>query len=365
MLAIGGAGPTVLFDAHQLGRRQTGNETYVRELLKCFRRRDDLRLIGAVEKEAGVAGDVLLPEQKRVVPRNGLGRLLELWRIARRDDVDILHAIYFLPPNVRRPTVVTIHDVSFESHPEFFARSALLRDRLLIRSSAQRARRVITISETSRRDLLERYELPDDHVVAIPLGVSDAFQPAEGSRWVPYSGDRALRVLAVGTLQPRKNLNRLIDALRLVGRRTPVELRVVGPDGHDAASIRGRLSQDIRAEAVGWITEPELVREYQSADVFVYPSIYEGFGLPVLEAMACGTPVVTSSGGALPEVAGDAAAVVDPLSVEEIAEAILRLAEDPERARSLRKLGLDRAAHHSWDRCAEAHIEVYRNLLTE
>jgi glycosyltransferase involved in cell wall biosynthesis len=351
----------VLFDAHQLGRRQTGNETYVRELLTSLRRRGDLDILAAVERDDDFGG-LVPPTQRRRIPREGLSRLIAMSRLARTENVDLVHAIYFLPPMTGRPTILTVHDISFEIHPKFFSRGALIRDRLLIRASARRATRVVTVSNASRLDIMERYGLPESKVVVAPNGVSEGFQPDDEGRWAPYAGDRPLRILAVGTLQPRKNLIRLIDALGLVSRTIPVQLRVVGPDGHDANLIRERLSKTVHAEAIGWVSEDDLAREYRAADVFAYPSIYEGFGLPVLEAMACGTPVITSTGGSLPEVAGNAALLVDPVDVEAIAEAILRITGDPELARSLRALGIERAGQFTWERSAEIHAGIYRDL---
>ena len=355
----------VLFDAHQLGRRQTGNETYVRELLRALRGRGDLELIAAVE--AGqLPTDVLAPPVRiRRVPSNGFARLAAMALIARQQRADVVHAVYFLPPATRRPTVLTVHDISFERHPEFFSRRALIRDRLFIRASARAASRVVTVSETSRRDLVDLYGLPEDRVIAIPNGVGHGFRPANETAWAPYPGDRPLRVLAVGTLQPRKNLLRLLDALVVVGREIPVQLRVVGPDGHQAAAIRRRLSTSVETDTVGWLDDDALADEYRRADVFAYPSIYEGFGLPVIEAMASGTPVVTSTGGSLPEVAGEAALLVDPYDVAALADAIRRIAEDGPGAAVLRARGLARAATFTWEQSAALHAAVYRDLVAQ
>ena len=352
----------VLFDAHQLGRRQTGNETYVRELVGALRSHDDLDLIAAVEAGQRPIGVLEPPVRLRRVPANGFARLGAMTLLARQAHADVVHAIYFLPPATGRPTVLTVHDISFELFPEFFSRRALLRDRLLIRASARAASKVVTVSEASRRDLIELYGLPDAQVVAIPNGVSPRFQPNTTRDWVPYEGGRPLRVLAVGTLQPRKNLVRLFDALAIVARQYPVELRVVGPDGHQAAAIRERVSDSVATELVGWLDEDALAAEYRRADVFAYPSLYEGFGLPVVEAMACGTPVVTSTGGSLPEVAGDAALIVDPLDVTGMAGAIRRIAEERGLAASLRARGLSRAAAYTWENSAAMHADVYRDL---
>lgn len=355
----------VLFDAHQLGRRQTGNETYVRELLRGLRGHADLELVAAVERGQRPVDVLAPPIQLRRVPSNGFTRLAAMALLARQERPDVVHAVYFLPPLTGLPTVLTVHDISFERFPEFFSRRALVRDRLFLRASARAASRVITVSETSRRDLVELYRLPEDRVIAIPNGVGHGFRPREETAWAPYPGGRPLRVLAVGTLQPRKNLLRLLDALIVVGREIPIRLRVVGPDGHQAAAIRQRLSTSVETDIVGWLDDDELADEYRRADLFAYPSIYEGFGLPVIEAMASGTPVVTTTGGSLPEVAGEAALLVDPYDVAALADAIRRIAEDGPAATVLRSRGLARAATFTWERSAALHAAVYRDLVAQ
>jgi glycosyltransferase involved in cell wall biosynthesis len=350
----------VLFDAHQLGRRQTGNETYVRELLRRLPDEPDLAIVAAVER--GLAPDVAPkpPIRIRKVPRNGLGRLAALGILARQEHADLVHAIYFLPPATGRPTVVTIHDISFELFPEFFSRAALVRNRYLIRASARGATAIITGSEASRGEIVERYRVPENRVFVIPYGVASGFRPAD--RWAPFDGDRPLRVLAVGTLEPRKNLVRLLDALRLVALKQAVHLRVIGPDGYQSSRIRQRLSTGIQVDLIGWASETDLAREYRAADIFAYPSIYEGFGLPVLEAMSAGTPTVASTGGSIPEVAGDAALLVDPLDPAAMAAAILQLAGDPALAEGLRARGLERARLFTWERTSTAHAALYSSL---
>jgi glycosyltransferase involved in cell wall biosynthesis len=175
--------------------------------------------------------------------------------------------------------------------------------------------------------------------------------------------DSPLRLLAVGNLQPRKNLIRLLSTVRRIATIRPVYLRVVGPDGYQAARIRAMLSQSAEVDVVGYVAEDDLVDEYRRADIFVYPSIYEGFGLPVLEAMACGVPVVTTTGGALPEVAGDAALLVDPLDEVAMANAILSIADDLALRRSLQLKGLARARLFSWSDAASRLIDVYRSAI--
>ena len=351
----------VLFDAHQLGRHQTGNETYVRELLRRLPDEPDLEIVAAVEGALELRESPLPRLRLRRVPRNGLGRLGAMAILARQERVDLVHSVYFLPPATGRPTVVTIHDISFERFPEFFSRQRLVRNRILIRASARAASCVITGSQASRREIVERYGVAEERIVAIPYGVAPMFRPA--GDWAPFHGDRPLRILAVGTLEPRKNLTGLFDALRLVSSDVPLSLRVVGPDGYQADQIRERLPSAIEAEVLGWTSEAELADEYRAADVFVYPSIYEGFGLPLLEAMAAGTPVVASTGGSIPEVAGDAALLVDPHDIGGLANAIRRVASDSSLASQLRSLGLKRASAFTWEKTAADHAAVYRSVV--
>lgn len=349
----------VMFDAHQLGSRQAGNETYVRGVLTALRRMPELSIIAAIEQRAVLDPLVQVPVRRRIVPAGGLARLAAMSLSARSMRVDVVNAIYFAPVLAGAPLVLSVHDVSYEIHPEFFQRREVYRNRVLVREGARRARIVTTISETSRRALIERYGLRPERVVAILCGVSEPFLHAP-VREVEPIGDRPLRLLAVGNLQPRKNLPRLLEAVRIVARRRAVRLRVVGAAGFQADSIRAALESSADVQVLGYVSEPELVGEYDAADMLVYPSIYEGFGLPVVEAMARGLPVITSTGGALPEVAADAAVLVDPFDTPALADAILRLADDDELRRTLVARGLQRAAAFTWTAAADALRDVYR-----
>jgi len=351
----------VLLDAHVLGRRETGDETYIRELLTALRAYPEVEVLAAVEGDPHRTGPLASPVRLQRVPRNGLARLAALSLVAHSAGVDLIHTVYVLPPFVGRPSVVTIHDISFERYPEFFSRRFRLRDRLFIRDAARRASRVITVSETSRRDLVELWRVPADRVVAIHNGVDGVFGPGLNE---PEEGSLdPLRVLAVGTLQPRKNLGRLLDATAIVARKRRVLLRVVGPDGYQGEAIRSRIVGRAEVEVLGYVDRATLADEYRRAHLLVYPSLYEGFGLPVVEAMASGTPVVTTSGGSLPEVAGDAALIVDPLDVSAIAAAIERIADNGALRAELRLRGLARARAFSWATAARQHVDCYTNLL--
>lgn len=350
----------VLFDAHQLGARQTGNETYVRGLLQPLSLQSSVDLTAAVVRDGPAADLRARGISVRRVPHNGLLRLAALSYLARSRKWDLIHSVYYLPPLAPVPSVVTIHDISFELYPEYFSGLDILRNRTLVRHAARHADAVVTVSETSRQEIVSRYDIDPERIIAIPNGVSPSFIPKTAS---PRQRTKGVRVLAVGTLQPRKNLLRLAAAVREVAQDMPVSLQVVGPDGFAARRIRETLGPLPDVQISGYLSEEALRSAYCDADVLVYPSLYEGFGLPVLEAMACGTPVITSNSSSMPEVAGDAALLVDPLDVEDIASAIRRVATDEVLAMSMAARGIVRAALFSWDSAARRLADVYATVL--
>ena len=256
--------------------------------------------------------------------------------LAARGD-DVLHCTGHRGPLVSRvPLVVTVHDLAVIRHPEAFNRWTREYSRLLLPALARRAARVIAVSEFTAREAVELLGVDESRVRVIPHGVEDPFT-TEGPA---AEGDY---VLAVGTLEPRKNLARLAEAARLAD----VELRVAGAPGWGRVSV----------ESVGYVDDEELARLYRGAACLAYPSLYEGFGLPVLEAMATGTPVVTSRDSAPAELADGAAVLVDPLDVESIAEGIR---EAIARRDELRASGLERAGQFTWKAAARATATVYR-----
>jgi glycosyltransferase involved in cell wall biosynthesis len=254
---------------------------------------------------------------------------------------DVLHCTtYYGPLRPRVPTVVTVHDLAVFRHPEAFPRWTRTYAPTVVPRVLRAARRVIAVSEFTAAELEALLRVPRERIQVVPNAVDDVFTPA-GPR---AEGDY---VLAVGTLEPRKNLARAIEAVVRIG----VDLRVVGAPGWGGVEARGA-----NVTWLGVVDDDELARQYRGARCVVYPSLYEGFGLPVLEAMACGAAVVTSAGGATAEVAGDAAVLVDPLDVGAIAvgieAAIARRAE-------LRPRGIERARGFSWDEAARLTQAVY------
>jgi glycosyltransferase involved in cell wall biosynthesis len=263
--------------------------------------------------------------------------------LGRLGDIDVLHCpTYYGPLRSRVPLVVTVLDLSVFRHPETFPRWTRTAVPALAPRVLRAATRILAISEFTKSELVEVLDVPAEKIEAVPLAVETEVFRSDGSA---EEGDY---VLAVATLEPRKNLVRLAEATRRLG----VELRVAGAAGWGGVSVGGN-----GVRTLGRVSDHELARLYRGATVAAYPSLYEGFGFPVLEAMACGAPVVTSRGGATEEVADGAAVLVDPLDPASIAAGI---EEAVSRRDELRALGHERAAAFSWDETARRTVEVYR-----
>ena len=265
-------------------------------------------------------------------------------RRASAERLDVLHCTtYRAPSRSRIPVVVTVHDLAILRNPAFFTAWTRLYARVALRRVLRRAARILAVSEFTKREVVDLVGVSEERVRVTPNAV-DATFTRDGPR---IEGDY---VLSVGTLEPRKNLPRLVEAARLAR----VELRIVGATGWGDVRVTGE-----RVRWLGYVGDDELARLYRGAACFAYPSLYEGFGIPVLEAMACGTPVVTSAGGACEEIAGGAAELVDPLDVEAIADGIRRAVA---RRDELVPLGLERARAYTWRRAAETTAAAYREL---
>ena len=364
-------GIRVALDAHVVGRRKTGNETYVINLAEALGRRDDVDPTVYVDAGAVWPGPTGLRRRDLRWRAPYLRVPFELPLKARRDGAQLLHVQYVAPPAPRLPTVTAIHDVSFEDIPGLFPRPTELRLKLTVRLSARRSAAVITISEFTRSRISHHYGIDPERVVVTPLGV-DAF-------WRPVSTDDLggplsslglpdRFVLAVGNLHPRKNIPRLVRAVSAARTRGVGDLHLVlaGQRAWRAADVDAEI-EAVRGRA--WVHElgyvsPETLRTlYSMADVVAYPSRYEGFGLPVLEALACGAVVVAAGTTAIPEVAGDAAVLVDPDHDSDVIAGLLSAATDPALRARLRAAGPHHARAYTWDRCADRTLEAYRRAL--
>jgi glycosyltransferase involved in cell wall biosynthesis len=346
--------PLIAIDADVLGRRRTGDETYVAALL---------RELASIAHEERIVAITRRPE---LVPDGIDAFELPAWsqsarmafglpRALRRLGPALGHFIYVVPPAYRGRAVVNVHDLSFESNPELMGPRDRLMFRTFVPRSARRADRVLAISERTKRDLIEHYRIPERKIVVTPLGVDPTFRPngtaPDGPRYA----------LFVGGIQPRKDPLTAIEALALVDG--DLRLVLVGDEKHGGGEVRDairRLGLEQRVELAGYVEHEGLASLYRGAACLVFPSRYEGFGLPVLESMASGTPVVASRAGAVPEVAGDAAVLVDPGDPEALAQGIREVLDDSDRFVAA---GLARAKQFTWAETARRTLEVYRELL--
>jgi glycosyltransferase involved in cell wall biosynthesis len=272
------------------------------------------------------------------------------------------------PANLAR-AVVTVHDVSCLVNPAWFRWHHGLYYRAMISRSAQKAARVIADSEATASDLHQRLAIPRERIRVIPLGVDATFRPS------PYEDVERVRkqhglpekfLLFVGTHEPRKNLPRLVEAFTRIAHEIPHYLVLAGRPGWKGTPLRRALARSEFRERIimpGFISREELPALLTAADGFVWPSLYEGFGLPPLEAMACGTPVLTSNAAALPEVVGDDAVIVNAEDPAAIAQGIKRLATDMSLRKTLREKGLKRVGIFAWQHTAELTAAVYRQTL--
>jgi len=343
----------VVIDADVLGRRRTGDETYVRALLRELSPLADRERLAAVTRRPELVPDGIEPIALQ--GQSQVARMaFRLPRLLRRLRPAVAHFNYVIPPGYRGRSVVTVHDLSFERHPELMP----LHDRLLFRTlvprSVARADRVVAVSEWTKRDLVERYGVAEEKVVVTPNGVDEVFRPnGAAPKRPPYA-------LFVGAIQPRKDPLTALEALALLD--DDLGLVVVGPEKRGADEVRTavqRLGLDTRVDFAGHVELDELAALYRGAACLVFPSRYEGFGLPVLEAMASGTPVVAAATGALPEIAGNAAVLVEPGDPAALAGGIEQALADRKR---LVAAGLERAGLFKWAETARRTLDVYREL---
>jgi len=332
--------PLVVVDADVLGRRRTGDETYVEGLLRALPGAGDGLRFAAITRrpELVPAGVEPIELPARI---QELRMALRVPLLLRRLRPALVHFVHSLPLVLPCPAVLTVQDLSFERDSTLMGHRETSIFRFVVPRSARHARRVLAISQRTKDDLVSLYSLPPEKIVVTPLAPDPAFRPG---------GERGDYLLLVGSVEERKNPLLAMDAAAAVGRR----LVVAGPerDARIAAELR-RRGADMR----GFVSKQELVRLYQEAAVVLFPTRHEGFGLPVVEAMACGTPVVTTPDAAVREVGGEAIAYAEP---REFAAAVQRVLADPQ---PWADAGLERALTFTWGRTARATVAVYREVL--
>ena len=320
-----------------------------------------------------------LPGNFEVVEEDSPGySLSELTRFAFRlfrDRLDLFHATHYVLPPLKSRAVVTIHDIIHLLYPQFLPnRAALVYARVMIRRALVRADRIITVSYNSKRDLVDYFGISPSRIEVIYNGVSPRFRADlprdDADRVAQKYGLARPYLLFIGGEKPHKNVQNVVRAFAEARRRRadlPHFLVLAGPMPTNTARIDALIAAlDVGRSIVrpGRIAEEDLPGLFAGADVLLYPTLYEGFGLPVVEAMACGTPVLTSSTSALQEIAGGYAYLVDPLDVDAIARGIVLLTTDPKVRSDFVLLGRKRARDFSWDRAAERTLEVYAEALS-
>jgi len=286
--------------------------------------------------------------------------------------IDLVHAAYLgYPIATRKPYIVTIHDLGPLTHPKFFSDTMPWVIKKSLKQALAKAERIICVSQSTAEEL-ETYAGKNfqNRIRVVYEGVSpEFFEPGridslKSLPGLPQAGTPF--ILAAGKISPRKNVARLMQALAKIADQIPHHLFLVGASGWDMEGVKRELDNPRLAGRIhftGYVTDEQLRALYSSASVYVHPSLFEGFGLTILEAMAAGCPVVTSNVSSLPEVAGDAALLVDPYDVDSIAEAMEALCTDFSLAADFIKKGRTRARAFTWERCAEQVACIYQNVI--
>lgn len=379
-----GTGISIGVNAHLLsftpGYRRAGVSQYTEQVVRHFMATvpysDDTLTVfaGPVAPPDGYVPNGVRWIPSRLPTGHAPGRILWEQFVAPVASVRAALNVLFCPVNVvplacRVPSVVTVHDLAFLAYPAAFHPAKRRYLTAMTRLSVHRARRVIAVSAHTRDDLVHHFGVRPERIAVIPNAADERYRPADDPAVVArfkaehHLPDRV--ILFVGTLEPRKNLRRLIEAFALLGdAEADVRLVIVGASGwltSDLAPLVQAHGLSDRIIFPGYVPDDDLPRWYQAATVFCYPSLYEGFGLPVLEAMACGTPVVTSRTSSLPEVAGDAALLIDPTDGDGIAHALRTVLPDDARRQEMSAAGIARSRLYAWERTAAATLDVIRD----
>jgi len=372
----------VAIDARLLQGRFTGDRTYWRGLLCGLSKLRQEVCTGSLDEYILYTFPKMPPAQPaethgfQIRPVKAFTwRDWSLWafpRALKADGVDVCHVQYSIPPFAPCPVITSVHDISFRVRPEFFR----FKDRFLLdkgmRYAAKYSAKILAISEFTKSEIVSAYRVSDQKVEVVYPGVDEKFRPLDKEKSKELVrqkyGMAYPYVISVGVLPPRKNIPCLIQAFACLKQTEAVEhkLVIVGKLGNEEASLRDLMSRLAVSEDVyllGYVPDEDLPALYACADICVYPSLYEGFGLPVLEAMACGTPVITGNESSLPEVVGDAGITVCPRSPEAFADAMARLLRDASFSAEMSARGLARARTFSWEKMARRVTEIYHEVV--
>jgi glycosyltransferase involved in cell wall biosynthesis len=357
-------------DAHVVGHQRTGNETYVLGLAHALVGHPEIDLTAYVDRGVDwpIDGQTSAPRLRRLIARRPEPRIaLELPLRAVRDRLDVLHVQYVAPLISSVPIATIVHDLSFFDVPDDLSAARRWRLRILVALAARGSKVVITPSEFSRERLLHHVNVPPERVMVAPPAVLPPADPPDAAGILAGLHVPARFILAVGDVHPRKNHARLIEATAQARRQgLDISLVIAGQRGFQAGSLDVAVAANDAADWVhllGYVDREALGALYRAATVVAYVSTYEGFGLPVVEAMAAGTPVVASGVTSVPEVAGDGAVLVDPTSVDDICRGLLAAATDEALRERLIVAGRLRAEAYGPDAVVGATLAAYRHAL--
>jgi len=360
-------------DAHAIGRHLTGNEVYVRSLLEGFAALDKKSEFIAYTSVRGAEEYVPAPIRTSRVSENPFVRLgVDLSRRVREDKPALLHVQYTAPLFCPAPVVVSIHDVSYLEHPEFFTRSRRMQLQFTVERTVRRAAKILTLSEFSRNGIAKAYGLDPSKIAVVPAACSDIFKPVSRAKAKAFVEGRFQIeqpfVLFVGDLQPRKNPLGLIHAFESLVVNCPElphHLVMVGKDTWNSPRVHQAAENSPfgnRIHFTGWVDDSELLQLYNACDIFAFPSFYEGFGIPILEAMACGRAVACAQTSAMPEVAGKSAVLFDPHSTDGMMAAMRDLLRNAELRARMERAGLQNASRFTWRGTARKTLDIYHEV---
>ncbi len=360
----------VAVDAHAIGRRQTGNEVYVRSLIQRYPAlAPDAEFIGYTSCDAASAWIPRSFEQHRIAKNPFLRLGFDLSRRLRRDRADLVHVQYTAPLFCPTRVIATIHDVSYFERPEFLPRARALQLRLSTSATVRTAAKIITVSEFSRQGIAKAYGIDPDDIVVTPNAPQERFRVMDNGlarrKVLERLGVSRPFILNVGDLHPRKNQIGMIRAFRellAAHPELPHQLVMAGKHTWFAPRVLEEVKRsglEDRIVLTGFVDDDILPALYNACDLFVFPSFYEGFGLPAIEAMACGRPVACSSASALPEVVDGAAILFEPDSIGDQTRAMRDVLLDRDLAAGMAKRSLQRAKFFDWKETARRTLDVY------
>lgn len=359
-------------DGHMLGDRSGGNESYYTNILKNMIPTKDMELYLFVKNGVDVIEFSNIFRIVRFQETNAFKRnFIELPRLCKKYGIDLLHTQYFIPFFNPCPVVCTIHDICFEHYKNIFTKKEYYRQKLLIPYSARKSEFIYTVSENAKNDIVSHYGVDPSKVIVTYNSVNSNFKKLnnaeldESSLRTRFGLGNSRYILSVGNLQPRKNLPRLIKAYSkfLASNDEDIKLVIVGK--------KAWMFDDILKEACSdpehilftdYVTEKDLIRLYNAAHAFIYPSFFEGFGIPPLEAMACGTPVAVANATSLPEVVGTAGIYFDPFDEGDIQRAIYEIVYNDELRKRVLNNSSEQIKKFSWVKSANSIINSYSSI---